>query len=62
MKWYVIGAFAFAALFAMMDARAEFYSGNDLHRFCTGTDYHSKGTAQVSSWSPRRRSDHAKSQ
>lgn len=38
MKWYVIAALVFAALFATLDVRAEFYSGNDLHEYCTSTN------------------------
>jgi hypothetical protein len=43
MNWYVIAALVLAASFATLDARAEFLSGNDLHRHCTSTDRASQG-------------------
>jgi Rap1a immunity proteins len=46
MKWYVIAALVVAASFATMDARAEFLSGNDLHRHCVSTDYGDRGFCQ----------------
>ena len=43
MNRYVFAAFVLAAVFATVEARAEFYSGNDLHRLCTSTNSVDKG-------------------